>query len=108
MSDVQWRRVNGEPFEYAIQQGRHGDEFVKLIDGSCLRRDLGNRHYEGLSELQNTTLHIAAFLDATAKRVEEGGAMTEDELRNRMRDCATVLRESEAKATDLYYSRADE
>jgi hypothetical protein len=32
--------VNGEPFEYAIQQGRFGDEFVKLLDGSCLRRPL--------------------------------------------------------------------
>jgi site-specific DNA-cytosine methylase len=38
VEQVQWRRVNGEPFEYAIQQGPHGDEFVKLIDGSCLRR----------------------------------------------------------------------
>ena len=35
---VRWQRVNAEPFEYAIQQGPHGDEFVKLLDGSCLRR----------------------------------------------------------------------
>lgn len=35
---VRWQRVNDEPFEYAIQQGPHGDEFVKLLDGSCLRR----------------------------------------------------------------------
>lgn len=40
MSEVRWRRVNDEPFEYAIQQGPHGDEFVKLLDGSCLRRRL--------------------------------------------------------------------
>ena len=38
MSDVQWRNVNGDGFEYAIQQGPHGDEFVKLLDGSCLRK----------------------------------------------------------------------
>jgi hypothetical protein len=38
MGEVVWRRINNEPFEYAIQQGRHGDEFVKLLDGSCLRR----------------------------------------------------------------------
>lgn len=38
MSEIQWRRVNDEPYEYAIQQGPHGDEFVKLLDGSCLRR----------------------------------------------------------------------
>jgi hypothetical protein len=38
--EVQWRRVNAEPCEYAIQQGRFGDEFVKLLDGSCLRRPL--------------------------------------------------------------------
>ena len=35
---IVWQRVNDEPFEYAIQQGPHGDEFVKLLDGSCLRR----------------------------------------------------------------------
>ena len=40
MGDIQWRRVNDEPFEYAIQQGPHGDEFVKLLDGSSLRRPL--------------------------------------------------------------------
>lgn len=39
-SDYQWRRVNDESFEYAIYQGRHGDEFVKLADGSCLRRPI--------------------------------------------------------------------
>ena len=37
-SEIQWRRVNSESFEYAIQQGPHGDEFVKLLDGFCLRR----------------------------------------------------------------------
>jgi hypothetical protein len=37
---VRWARVNGDPFEYAIQQGPFGDEFVKLLDGSCLRRPL--------------------------------------------------------------------
>ncbi len=36
--DIQWRQVNGEPFEYAIQQGRHGDEFVRLASGECLKR----------------------------------------------------------------------
>lgn len=40
MEKAVWRRVNDEPFEYAIQQGPHGDEFVKLLDGSCLRRSL--------------------------------------------------------------------
>lgn len=44
MTDIQWRRVNDEPFEYAIQQGRVGDEFVKLLDGSCLRRPIESRH----------------------------------------------------------------
>lgn len=34
---IVWRRVNDDPFEYAIQQGPHGDEFVKLLDGSRLR-----------------------------------------------------------------------
>jgi hypothetical protein len=38
VSNVRWARVNSEPFEYAIQQGPHGDEFVKLLDGSCLHR----------------------------------------------------------------------
>lgn len=37
---IKWRRVNDSPFEYAIQQGLHGDEFVKLIDGTCLRRNI--------------------------------------------------------------------
>jgi hypothetical protein len=40
---VVWRRVNGELFEYAIQQGQHGDEFVRLLEGSCLRRSLDAR-----------------------------------------------------------------
>jgi hypothetical protein len=35
---IRWQRVNDEPFEYAIQQGPHGDEFVKLIGNICLRR----------------------------------------------------------------------
>jgi hypothetical protein len=35
---VHWLKVNDEPFEYAIQQGSHGDEFVKLLNGECLRR----------------------------------------------------------------------
>lgn len=35
---IRWARVNAEPFEYAIQQGRHGDEFVKLLNGTHLRR----------------------------------------------------------------------
>lgn len=39
---LRWQRINGEPFEYAIHQGSHGDEFVRDYDGSCLRRPLGN------------------------------------------------------------------
>jgi hypothetical protein len=35
---LEWRRVNDEPFEYAIRQGPHGDEFIKTTDGACLRR----------------------------------------------------------------------
>lgn len=38
--DIRWQRVNDEPFEYAIQQGPHGDAFVKLLNGMCLRRPL--------------------------------------------------------------------
>jgi hypothetical protein len=37
-TSVRWQRVNDEPFEYAIQQGLHGDEFVKLPNRECLRR----------------------------------------------------------------------
>ena len=36
--DIQWRQVNSEPFEYAICQGLHGDEFVKLDDGYLRRK----------------------------------------------------------------------
>jgi hypothetical protein len=35
---IRWGRLNDEPYEYAIQQGPHGDEFVKLLNGECLRR----------------------------------------------------------------------
>jgi hypothetical protein len=35
---LEWRRVNDEPFEYAIRQGQHGDEFIRATDGACLRR----------------------------------------------------------------------
>jgi hypothetical protein len=38
-----WQRVNHESFEYAIQQGPFGDEFVKLVGGSCLRRPINER-----------------------------------------------------------------
>jgi hypothetical protein len=38
----EWRRVNDEPFEFAIRQGRHGDEFIKTTDGECLRRAAPN------------------------------------------------------------------
>lgn len=44
---VQWRRVNDEPYEYAVQQGPHGDEFVKLSNGSCLCRTLVITSTEG-------------------------------------------------------------
>ncbi len=37
---MRWQRVNSEPFEYAIYEGPFGDEFVKLPDGSCLRRPI--------------------------------------------------------------------
>jgi hypothetical protein len=37
---IRWQRVNDESFEYAIQQGPHGDEFVKLLNGTCLRRPI--------------------------------------------------------------------
>jgi hypothetical protein len=35
---MRWQSVNDEPYEYAIQQGLHGNEFVKLPNGTCLRR----------------------------------------------------------------------
>jgi hypothetical protein len=35
-----WQRVNDEPFEYAIKQGRFGDEFVKFPDGECVKRSM--------------------------------------------------------------------
>lgn len=35
-----WQRVNDEPFEYGIVQDIVGDEFVKLKDGSYLRRSV--------------------------------------------------------------------
>lgn len=38
IEQYEWRRVNDEMFEYAIKQGQFGDEFVKLPDGSYLRR----------------------------------------------------------------------
>jgi hypothetical protein len=41
MEQIKWLQINDEPFEYAIQLGPHGDEFVKLLDGSCLRRPIG-------------------------------------------------------------------
>ncbi len=37
-----WQRVNDEPFEYGIIKDVHGDEFVKLRDGSCLRRPIAS------------------------------------------------------------------
>jgi hypothetical protein len=36
---IDWRQVNDEPLEYAIQQGPNGDEFVQLINGQCLKRE---------------------------------------------------------------------
>jgi S-adenosylmethionine/arginine decarboxylase-like enzyme len=36
--DICWRRVNDDPFEYAIKQGPHGDEFIKTPGGDCLKR----------------------------------------------------------------------
>ncbi len=35
---ITWRRINDEPYEYAIQRGFTGDEFVKLLSGEYLRR----------------------------------------------------------------------
>jgi len=50
MSNVRWQRIDEEPFEYAIQQGPHGDAFVKLLDGSCLRRAAPNWPLDPLNE----------------------------------------------------------
>lgn len=50
MSRIRWQRVNDDGFEYAIQQGVHGDEFVKLPDGSCLRRSSSARREASLRE----------------------------------------------------------
>lgn len=41
MPPFRWQRVNDEPFEYGIGHGPNGDEFLKLADGSSLRRPLG-------------------------------------------------------------------
>jgi hypothetical protein len=38
--DIRWQRVNDEPFEYAIEKGPNGDEFVRLRKGNCLRRPI--------------------------------------------------------------------
>lgn len=37
-SPIKWRKVNEDDLEYAIQEGPHGDEFVRLLDSSCLSR----------------------------------------------------------------------
>lgn len=40
---IRWLRVNEEPYEYAIQEGLIGDEFVKLLNGTCLRRAIAKQ-----------------------------------------------------------------
>lgn len=54
---VIWRRVNEEEFEYAIVQVRHGDSFLKLRSGMCLRRpilkhDTATRDFQQGGKLQ--------------------------------------------------------
>lgn len=44
---VRWQRVNEEQFEYAIQQGPCGDEFVRLLSGIYLRRACPNSEDNG-------------------------------------------------------------
>lgn len=60
--EVVWRQVNGDPFEYAIQQGPHGDEFVKLLNGSCLRRPLQSCS-AGTGEQRSAALQALADID---------------------------------------------
>lgn len=38
--NYRWQRVNDEPFEYAIVRGDLGDGFVRMLDGSFLRRPI--------------------------------------------------------------------
>lgn len=35
---IRWSDADGSGYEYAIQQGPHGDEFVQLYNRPCLRR----------------------------------------------------------------------
>jgi hypothetical protein len=87
---IQWRRVNDEPFEYAIQQGPHGDEFVKLISGSCLRRSIDvaqavaarapaseGSGYSMREALNTACLRLQSFLDTVG---DIGGCKTQADL----------------------------
>jgi len=88
---IEWRRVNHLPFEFAMQKGPHGDEFVKLLDGSCLRRPLptsaptlaqdNKRLREALASIMATMPRsqdrppgISIGLWCAARRLLDGGA----------------------------------
>jgi len=59
--DIRWSQVNAEPFEYAIQQGPHGDEFVKLLNGTCLRRPLALSEGERAASQASVGEHLVQF-----------------------------------------------
>lgn len=67
---IKWRRVSEDSFEYAIQQGPHGDEFVKLLDGSYLRRSQpGTPSRDQIRELirKHVTTDLYGCLAGTAE-----------------------------------------
>jgi hypothetical protein len=72
---VRWQIVNDEPFEYAIQLGPHGDEFVKLLNGECLRRPISRTPAEGDGLHRLTDKQTEAVwgltIDEAARKIEK-------------------------------------
>lgn len=59
--------------------------------------------YDAFTGLANASAHAAHFLDATAAR-SKAGELSPQEYANRLTDVATILRDSIAKASDVFFT----
>lgn len=58
--------------------------------------------YDGFNRIRNQALDTANFLEATARRVVSPQGITAADMRDRLNDCAKILREAEQGAVELF------
>ncbi len=80
--EVLWARVNDEPFEYAIQKGQHGDEFVRLLNGWFLHRPIAPAHGSRESGIKECAALMRRWADDAADFHDDRSKIQHNVCRN--------------------------